>query len=309
MRVQAVIMLAGLLSCLAAVNEGNRTIQPHWNDVLPNRLLDPGFAATIKSRELTLNTCIYDAWAAYDEKAVGSNWATCCGPISTSGGSTGPLLDLLAPPAINSSPTPPSPTQVPNETFFALPLPPQPSGSFSGLGYSNWRAAYGSLSYLTIGDGGPNQGYTYFTSNFSWTNFDYRYEINPDLENTGSTFYQAQCGNYNATTNPNGFISGADLLTQTRRHEYNSSTQSHYAFYSVAVSSAADNPGDYIEQQIAVPGADLNTFNTNVQSGITSRFNDVSSAVSHEDPPWPVNYNENNIALGNINYAPYTACQ
>jgi hypothetical protein len=205
--------------------------------------------------------------------------------------------------------SPASPTQVPNGTFFALPLPPQPSGSFSGLGYSNWRAAYGSLSYLTIGDGGPNQGYTYFTSNFSWTNFDYRYEINPDLENTGSTFYQAQCGNYNATTNPNGFISGADLLTQTRRHEYNSSTQSHYAFYSVAVSSAADNPGDYIEQQIAVPGADLNTFNTNVQSGITSRFNDVSSAVSHEDPPWPVNYNENNIALGNINYAPYTACQ
>ncbi len=40
----------------------------------------------------------------------GSNWATCCGPINTSGGSTGPLRDLLQPPAVNSSPTPPSPT-------------------------------------------------------------------------------------------------------------------------------------------------------------------------------------------------------
>ncbi len=40
----------------------------------------------------------------------GSNWATCCGAINASGGSTGPLLDLLQPPLINYSPTPPSPT-------------------------------------------------------------------------------------------------------------------------------------------------------------------------------------------------------
>lgn len=39
-----------------------------------------------------------------------SNWATCCGAINSSGGSTGPLLDILQPPAINSSPTKPSPT-------------------------------------------------------------------------------------------------------------------------------------------------------------------------------------------------------
>jgi len=204
---------------------------------------------------------------------------------------------------------PASPIEVSNGTFYVLYVPPQPTGNFSGLGISNWRAAYGTISYVTIGDGGPNQGYTYFPSNFPWTNFDYRYEINPDLENTGSTFYTAQCGNYNATTNPSGFISGSYLLTETRRHEYNSSTESHYAFYSSAMNSSADNVGDYLEQQIAIPGASLSTFNSNVQSGITSRLNSVGTAASQEDPPWPVTYSETDVFLGNVNYAPYSACQ
>ena len=233
------------------------------------------------------------------------------GTVSVSvvaGGGSTPLTASVTVNNRNWHTNPASPVGVSNGTFYALPVPPQLTGNFSGLGISNWRAAYGTLSYSTLNDGGPNQGYTYWPSNFSWTNLDYRYEINPDLQNTGSTFYQAQCGNYNPTTNPGGFISGSNLLTQTLRHEYNSSAESHYAFYSNAISSSADNPGDFLEQQIALPGANLSTFSTNVQSGITSRLNAIGTAATQEDPPWPVNYSESNVPLGNINYAPYTAC-
>jgi hypothetical protein len=65
------------------------------------------------------------------------------------------------------------------------------------------------LQYSTISDNGPNQGYTYWPSNQIFSTWNFQYEINPDLENTVSAFYQAQCGNYSATTNPNGFISGS----------------------------------------------------------------------------------------------------
>jgi hypothetical protein len=43
------------------------------------------------------------------QNANGSNWATCCGPLRTSGGTASPLLDQLAAPPISHSP-PPSPT-------------------------------------------------------------------------------------------------------------------------------------------------------------------------------------------------------
>jgi hypothetical protein len=190
-----------------------------------------------------------------------------------------------------------SPTEVPNGTFITLPVPPQSGGTDSGLGYSSWRATFNGISYSTIADGGPNRGYTYWPSNLTFSTFNYQYEVNPDLENSNSTFSQHQCGK-------NGFISWSDLLTQTRRHEYNSTVQSHYAFYSNSLSS--HNPGDYLEQQVAAPGANLNTFATNTNSGINSRFSTVQSDSAVE--PYPVNYSETGTPLGNINYAPYTAC-
>ena len=177
-------------------------------------------------------------------------------------------------------------------------MPPAPTGTDSGLGYSKWYEAYNSPQYLTIGDSGPNQGYTYFTSGLSFSQFYYEYEINPNLENTGSTFYQKQCGK-------NGWITGSNLLTQTRRHEYNSSVESHYAFYSNSL--GANNPGDFLEQQVAPPGASISTFANNAKSGIDSRFSTVQSATAVE--PYPVNYSETGASLGNINYGPsYGSC-
>ncbi len=198
--------------------------------------------------------------------------------------------------------------EVANGTLITLPVPPQNTGDDAGLGYFKWHYVLNSgPQYSTINDNGPNQGYTYWPSNQIFSTWNFQYEINPDLENTGSTFYQSQCGNYNATTNPNGFVSGSNLLAQTNRHEWNSSTVSHYAFYSISLNSSSNNPGDFLEQQIAPPAANLNNFATNSNSGITSRLSTVTSDSQLE--PYPVNDDAAGNFLGNINYAPYTSCQ
>jgi hypothetical protein len=202
---------------------------------------------------------------------------------------------------------PATPAEVANGTFFSLPVPPQSTGDDSGLGEFQWHYVLNSnLQYSTINDNGPNQGYTYWPSNQIFSTWNFQYEINPDLENTGSTFYQAQTGHYNATTNPSGCISGSNLLMQTNRHEWNSSTQSHYAFYSNSLNSSSNNPGDFLEQQFAVPGANLNNFATNSNSGITSRLSNVTSASDVQ--PFPVNDDAAGNFLGTINYAPYNLC-
>jgi hypothetical protein len=194
--------------------------------------------------------------------------------------------------------------EVANGTFITLPVPPQNTGTDSGLGYSKWQITDNGTNSTTISDGGPNNGYYFYTANLTFSAFYYQYEINPDLENTGSTFYQAQCGNYNATTNPNGFISGSNLLAQTNRHEWNSSTESHHAFYSNGLTS--NNPGDYVESRVAPPGTDIATFDTATRNGINADYTAIGSAFSVE--PYPVNYSETGVPLGNINYSPYASC-
>jgi hypothetical protein len=199
-------------------------------------------------------------------------------------------------------------TKVANGTspLPALPVPPQPTGSDSGLGFFAENTSDQGTSNSTIIQSGPNTNYTYFASQFSISTTA-QYEINPDLEDANSTFSAHQCGNYNASKNPGGFISRASLLTQTQRHEYNSSTQSHYAFYSNSLSSSGNNPGDFVEQQVAPPGADLNAFVQNVRNGLNSRYNQIGTDTSKE--PFGVNSTETGTFLGNINYAPYTSCQ
>src|SRR5208283_4064977 len=78
----------------------------------------------------------------------------------------------------------------------------------------------------------------------------YYYVISPDLQNSSSTFSLAQCANYNAQTNPNGFISQPNLLANTQRHE-SGSVASHYAQYVAAVNVSSNNPGTVAEQQLA----------------------------------------------------------
>ena len=135
---------------------------------------------------------------------------------------------------------------------------------------------------------GPHSGYVFWVAPFwdggnSW----YRYIIHPDLENALSEFSQHQCGNYNPTTNPYGFISQG-TLAQTRRHEYNSSTQSHWIFYANAINSGNLNPDKFLESQVSPPGANVQTF-----------YNEAQMSVE----PWPPNFSETGMFLGNVNLA------
>jgi hypothetical protein len=120
-----------------------------------------------------------------------------------------------------------------------------------------------------------------------------------DLQSSTSQFSTHQWGAC-------GYISWSNLLTQTNRHEFNSSTQSHYGFYTVSINSSANNPGDFFEQQVAPPGADLNAFANAARSGLNSRYTQIVVATSVE--PFPVNDSETGTLLGNINYAPYATC-
>ena len=225
----------------------------------------------------------------------------------TVSGLASPVTASVTVTARNWRTAPASPASEPNGTFYTLPVPPQPTGLDSGLGESKETTTNTGFSGTTISDGGPNSGYTYYASGQGMppTTTSYEYEINPDLSNTGSTFYSEQCGNYNPTTNPGGFISGSDLLTQTNRHEWNSATQSHYAFYSNSM-SGSNNPGNYVEARIAAPGANLQTFDNGTSSGLTAFYNSIYTAFAVE--PYAVNDDASGHLLGNINYAPYSPC-
>jgi hypothetical protein len=194
---------------------------------------------------------------------------------------------------------PASPTQVPNGTFITLPVPPQPSPPDSGLGISEEQTGNAGFSHSLISDSGPNHGYAYYASPPTLSPFLFRYTINPDLENSGSVFSQHQCGS-------GGFISWSNLITQTRRHEFNSAIQSHHAFYSNAVNSGSNNPGTYVESRIAIPGTNLTMFNGDTQAGLNTRYGQIFSASILE--PFPVNFSEGGISLGGVNYAPYVPC-
>src|ERR1700686_1010736 len=194
---------------------------------------------------------------------------------ATVSGAATPLSASIAVNARSWHTSTPSPFEVPNGTFVILPVPPQPTGLDSGLGYFQETYTYPGGSSTFISDNGPNQGYGYYATQATFTN-NYNYEINPNLENTGSAFFSKQCGNYNAQTKPAGFISGSNLLTQTKRHEYNSSTESHYAFYSNST-SGQNNPGDYVESRVATPGTSPSTFDNTTSSGITSAYQNIVS--------------------------------
>ena len=192
-------------------------------------------------------------------------------------------------------------SSLPDDTSITLPVPPQSTGSDSGLG--QFREATGDLgiSLTVIGDSGPNNGFAYHASTLAPdpAHFFFDYVINPDLENSVSVFSQHQCGNYDPNTNPGGFISWATLLAQTRRHEFNSALQSHYVFYSNALNSSANNPGDFYESQVASPGTNLANFNDATRTSLNTRYNQIGALASIE--PFAVNQSETGRFLGNIN--------
>lgn len=215
-----------------------------------------------------------------------------------SGGKSPTLPASLTVNARNWHTGPASPSEVANGTLVTLPVPPQPSGIDSGLGFFREVTGDTGTANSTIIGSGPNTGYAYWAAQLSIST-TFQYEINPDLENSTSQFSIHQWGGC-------GFISWSNLLAQTQRHEYNSATQSHYAFYKNSLSLAAHNPGDFVEQQVASPGDNLTQFASNTRGGLDTRYDQIKT--DSEVEPFAVNESEMGTPLGDINYAPYASC-
>jgi hypothetical protein len=196
-----------------------------------------------------------------------------------------------------------SPAQEPNgggtgTCAGVLPTLTSPPVSGSNEGYSCLEE--GSTYNSQTVSGGPNSGYTYITSATNTT--VYQWEIVPDLTNTSSAFYKAQCGNWNAQTQT-GFISGANLAAQTQRHEIGS-VQGHWGEYDNAQNQAAYNVGLVYEAVVARPGVSISTALGN--SPISSDQSYIHSQFNVD--PYPINEDQNGTFLGNINFAPYASC-
>lgn len=114
---------------------------------------------------------------------------------------------------------------------LTVPNPPTPG---ERLGASQLDQ-YFTFFPETLQDNGPNQGFKHVTSvNNSGqesASTRYRWVIAQDLENVESDFFMNQCGNYNARTNPSGFISGSALKSNTIHHESANSNNRHYFQY------------------------------------------------------------------------------
>jgi len=152
-----------------------------------------------------------------------------------------------------------------------------------------------------IGDG-PNKGFQYVTSVTSSNAgipTTYKYVISPDLENTGSAFYAAQCGNYDPQTNPSGFISGANLLTDTIRHAAGS-VASHYASYVSAQNDPQNNVGTVAESFVRFNSG---TFSADIDSALNDATQRILSAHATEPcGDCHVMYNASCVFQGWVNY-------
>jgi hypothetical protein len=150
---------------------------------------------------------------------------------------------------------------------------------------------------------GPNAGYDYITTvtdigEYSWV-------ISGDVDNPSSQFYQAQCGNYNVSTNPNGYISGPTLDSDDQRHEAGS-VNSHYAEYSAAYQNPANNPGTVMESFVE--------FNpTSFGNDVSNKLGQLETTILNAATPEPcgqsyAGYSAACVFDGYVNYTPYVSC-
>jgi hypothetical protein len=172
-----------------------------------------------------------------------------------------------------------------------------PARTNGNLGASCLALAW-STTPATV-SGGPNNGYQYLTSASQTAQAEYAWSLNPDLVNSGSTFSQAQRGNYNAAQN-RGWISWADLKNGTDRHEAGP-MNSHWAQYSAA-NGGANNLGTVAEPQVGAPGSN---FNQQVSNAMQAAANALQTATSTPEPCGEWMDAACTASLGYVNFTPY----
>lgn len=218
---------------------------------------------------------------------------------------TGVAFDLSA--AVDVTPrtwtdAPVSPVEVPNGTIATLVSPPSNN---SMIGATLLDIEY-VFTPFQLADDGPNDGLWYVTT-FS-DNSTYQYEISPDAENSSSTFYVAQCGDYDPATNPSGFISGAVLLSNVREHE-SGTVKGHYQQYAAAVTEPQNDLAAGAEQEIGPAGTTQQGFQQQVLLDLNNRGAAIQSATASEACNHDTSYDTTCTFRGYVNFVPYTSCR
>lgn len=168
----------------------------------------------------------------------------------------------------------------PGGTSLVVPSPPIPGGK---LGVYGLDQAF-SFTADAVKDHGPNHGFKYVLSvsnSKGEVSTGYYYVISPDLENTSSEFYQAQCGNYDSQTST-GFISGAQLLANTINHEAGTEKNSHYKNYVEAQDNPDNNLGVVAEKEVGPPSKDLSAFIDDLRDLLNSKIGVIRAATAVE---------------------------
>jgi hypothetical protein len=206
---------------------------------------------------------------------------------------------------------PVDPVLVPNGTLTNLPSPPilDATGTVP-LGYSELDHGNYQYGYFTIGGDGPNRGFLYVTSLVA-DQISYRFQIGPDIAlfpsgdpNTTSEFFRAQCGDFDANSNPTGFISRQVLWSNVREHE-RGLTLGHYQQYVDTQNNPANNLWVGAEQQVADASTGLENFKDSIGRELSARIARIKQAMVFEACNQDVRRDATCAFRGSIQFFPY----
>jgi hypothetical protein len=162
------------------------------------------------------------------------------------------------------------------------------------------------IPFLPIDDQGPNRNFKYITAATNQAN--YRYALNPSLNNPLAAFFKAQCGNYDEDTKPDGFILGSVLRQNSIDHEANLLKNSHWFFYKTAQDDPNNNIGVVAERQTGAPDLADNDFVARVRNTLNDRGIMIRNLADIEPCGGAVNFNNNCVFNGGTNFFPYIEC-
>jgi hypothetical protein len=193
-----------------------------------------------------------------------------------------------------------------------LNLPSPPGASLTGDSVLGKFCQIPGFTYSIeqVADTGPNAGYAYVLSVTSQTQFHWVYSN--DLQQTSSAFYQAQCGNYNAQSNPNGYMSGLQLVANTINHESGNVT-GHYGNWLKALQDPTQNPGSVLEGVATVTSSSAD-FQSYASEQTAASIAALTTSTTNEPcgPNKGVNYDASCTFIGNVNFMDstghYTSC-
>lgn len=172
-------------------------------------------------------------------------------------------------------------------TLLAIPATPTtgPGNQKATLGKSH-LFLWDSPTYGLVGSG-PNAGYRYIVNAFDFGIFDgtagatfYYWTIAADYENSSSTFFNKQCGNYNETTHV-GIDSIATQINAITVHE-SGVANSHYAIYLQINNDPGLNIKAKYEGLVGAPNVSENGFKAYVTNQINAARSAFYLAFGHE---------------------------